>query len=351
MFESLRSLSSRDILTNTDMLVARERKVTLALLEHLQEIERQRLYLELGYGSMFQYCTVHLKYSEPAALRRMRAARCLARAPQLHPLLESGEVNSTTLSMVAKYFRPENADAMIAAIKGKSRRAVERCIAGFEPKAALPPDRVRAIVVPVPSAPAASLRFTAADDGKNPSSVDEVTANEHVSEPEESTAPVPNEVKFERMARVEFTASEEFMALVEQVRSIASHRLPPNATLEQVFALVMKEYVKREDPQKRHDRREAKKNPARTIQRTAKSPRQISAPVRDGVFVRDKGRCTYVSANGHRCDSKHLLQIDHIKPVARGGASTIDNLRLLCAYHNRLEAERLMGTRESLLRR
>jgi 5-methylcytosine-specific restriction endonuclease McrA len=38
-----------------------------------------------------------------------------------------------------------------------------------------------------------------------------------------------------------------------------------------------------------------------------------------------------------------VLQIDHVKPAARGGANTIDNLRLLCAYHNRLEAERLMG--------
>jgi 5-methylcytosine-specific restriction endonuclease McrA len=38
-----------------------------------------------------------------------------------------------------------------------------------------------------------------------------------------------------------------------------------------------------------------------------------------------------------------VLQIDHIQPVARGGANTIDNLRVLCAYHNRLEAERLMG--------
>ena len=72
------------------------------------------------------------------------------------------------------------------------------------------------------------------------------------------------------------------------------------------------------------------------------NPRQIPARLRDQVFARDK-RCTYVGPNGKRCGSVHVLQIDHIKPVARGGASTIDNLRLLCAHHNRLESERLMG--------
>lgn len=43
------------------------------------------------------------------------------------------------------------------------------------------------------------------------------------------------------------------------------------------------------------------------------------------------------------CGSTEGLQVDHIVPVARGGRGTIGNLRLLCAYHNRLEAERLLG--------
>ncbi|HEU4365737.1 MAG TPA: HNH endonuclease signature motif containing protein, partial [Candidatus Krumholzibacteria bacterium] len=71
--------------------------------------------------------------------------------------------------------------------------------------------------------------------------------------------------------------------------------------------------------------------------------RYIAAAVRDKVFTRDEGLCTFVGPDGRRCASRHALQIDHVKPVARGGASTADNLRLLCAHHNRLEAERLMG--------
>jgi 5-methylcytosine-specific restriction endonuclease McrA len=104
-------------------------------------------------------------------------------------------------------------------------------------------------------------------------------------------------------------------------------------------------FLDREEPARRQDRRDL-----RAAKQDAKIPaelvvrKHIPAHMRDRVLVRDK-QCTYVGANGERCGSTHVLQIDHIKPVARGGASTIDNLRVLCAYHNRLESERLMGRR------
>jgi 5-methylcytosine-specific restriction endonuclease McrA len=63
--------------------------------------------------------------------------------------------------------------------------------------------------------------------------------------------------------------------------------------------------------------------------------------VRDEVFSRDHGRCTYVGPDGRRCDATRGLQVDHVVPVAQGGGGEIGNLRLLCAQHNRLLAERL----------
>jgi 5-methylcytosine-specific restriction endonuclease McrA len=345
MFGSLRSRSPREILSNTDRLVAHERRITLQLLEHLCEIERKRYYLELGYGSMFQYCTAHLRYSEPAALRRMRAARCLAIAPQLHPLLESGDINTTTLAMVAKYLGPKNADKVVAAIRGKSKREVERYVAGLEPTAALPPDRVRAIVVPV----AVTREVTVAGDGKKSSTIEDVTPVGHTDVPDAAPASpvVQREVlQFKRMARVEFTAHEELMEKLDRVRSLVSHVLPVNASLEQLITFMADFVIERKDPVKRQERREARAAKQCDVAPAPVpgNPRQIPAAVRDEVFVRDQ-RCTYVSPDGKRCNSTHVLQIDHIKPVARGGAAVIDNLRLLCAYHNRLESERLMGRR------
>ena len=71
--------------------------------------------------------------------------------------------------------------------------------------------------------------------------------------------------------------------------------------------------------------------------------RHIPAAIKDKVYERDGGRCTFVGKNGLRCDATHDLQIDHIKPFGRGGGHRLDNLRLLCGKHNRLEAEQAYG--------
>jgi hypothetical protein len=51
-----------------------------------------------------------------------------------------------------------------------------------------------------------------------------------------------------------------------------------------------------------------------------------------------------VSDTGHRCEAVGMLQFDHIQEVARGGESTVDNLRLRCRAHDQYEAERTFGT-------
>jgi hypothetical protein len=71
--------------------------------------------------------------------------------------------------------------------------------------------------------------------------------------------------------------------------------------------------------------------------------RRIPAAIKDAVFARDKGRCTYVGSNGERCAATHHLQIDHVIPYARGGTNSLGNLRLLCERHNKKEAERVYG--------
>jgi hypothetical protein len=61
------------------------------------------------------------------------------------------------------------------------------------------------------------------------------------------------------------------------------------------------------------------------------------------VWERDEGRCTFVGAGGHRCAARRFLEYDHIAPVARGGKTIADNLRLRCRAHNQYEAERTFG--------
>ncbi len=61
------------------------------------------------------------------------------------------------------------------------------------------------------------------------------------------------------------------------------------------------------------------------------SGRAIPAAVKRQVWQRDGGRCSYVDREtGRRCNSRHMIEIDHILPYALGGAADPANLRLLC---------------------
>lgn len=54
----------------------------------------------------------------------------------------------------------------------------------------------------------------------------------------------------------------------------------------------------------------------------------ISKEVKQAVFERDAGRCA-------ECGSPGPLEFDHIIPVALGGATTVNNIQLLCLDCNR----------------
>jgi 5-methylcytosine-specific restriction endonuclease McrA len=60
------------------------------------------------------------------------------------------------------------------------------------------------------------------------------------------------------------------------------------------------------------------------------APRREAIPraVRKAVFERDGGRCV-------ECGSNFDIQYDHVIPFSMGGASTAENLQILCADCNR----------------
>ena len=75
------------------------------------------------------------------------------------------------------------------------------------------------------------------------------------------------------------------------------------------------------------------------VHRRHQSPprRHIPAAVRRHIWLRDGGRCCYRDPlTGRRCTSSHLLQIDHLLPVAQGGGPESSNLEILCFAHHRM---------------
>jgi 5-methylcytosine-specific restriction endonuclease McrA len=80
----------------------------------------------------------------------------------------------------------------------------------------------------------------------------------------------------------------------------------------------------------RERRRQRRLERAHAAQAAAAAPRRrepVPRDVRLAVWQRDGGRCV-------GCGADFDLQYDHVIPVALGGASTVENLQILCAPCN-----------------
>ena len=98
-------LKDQELLKVTADLVQRERHVLTLVLHHLREVERRRLFSDLGYPSLFEYCVRELKYSEGQAGRRIQAMRLLKELPEIEPMIRSGSLSLTNISQAQSYFR------------------------------------------------------------------------------------------------------------------------------------------------------------------------------------------------------------------------------------------------------
>ncbi len=282
-------LSDSELDTKLMTLVGKERSVTLQAIDHLNELERRGLFRDLGYASLFDYCTRRLCYSESSAYRRISGARCIKEFPQLRELFLRGEVNLCTIAVAANSLREKQ--TTVAEIAGKSKREVERIVAKDNPVQALK-EVIRPVVVSRPPLLAVAM-------------------------------PLPEE-----RYSLKFSLSRDSFEQFEEVKNRLSNTLGQDLSVEAVVTKLMEIYLTR---QKRTGRK------ARVHNRNG---RYIPLPLRRAVWERDNGQCTFCAADWVRCTAKRHLHFDHIKPYAFGGRTELSNLRLLCSAHNQLQAER-----------
>ena len=330
--ESLRDLSNDELVRGLHLATRGERRMTIRVLHHLNEMARRKLHLDLGYSSLFDYCVRKLDYSASAAGRRIQAARCIRHFPQVLGLLQDRELSLSIISLIEPILSEENHEQILERVRGASHREVQRIVAEFRPPVMLR-DRVQPVRVAVPSVDVEAALF-----GRECARTLPGSGSAHVAA--------------EQKLYVQFLADEDLMQLFEEVRSLVTCD-GEYASFADVLKIVLAEYRERHSPVARQERRVAKKRATspdsrRREWKDATKSRHIPNEVRDEVFVRDQGRCAYAK-DGTRCDSRTGLQIDHMRPFAAGGTHDRSNLRLLCAAHNRRAAERVFG--EELMQR
>ncbi|HMJ11154.1 MAG TPA: hypothetical protein VK524_07080 [Polyangiaceae bacterium] len=136
--------------------------------------------------------------------------------------------------------------------------------------------------------------------------------------------------------RVQFTASSELYAKIEQAKELVSHTVPSAdlATLMEraIDALIEKEIRRKRGTGKKRKRRLQKRG-----------SRHVPVEVADAVWERDGGQCTFVDAAGRRCSERRFVTLEHEQPHALNGPSSVENLSLLCAAHNARSARKVFG--------
>ena len=299
----LEHLADHSIDDGLHIQAERDRQSTADLLALIAESDRRRRYAQLGFGSMKAYCVKALGLSDDAASKRIQVARKARFLPVIFEAIADGRVHLTGMNLLVPFLDEENVHQLIEAATHRTYREIEMLLAELFPK-------------PLP------------EESIEEANVKDVNAARHVRAGVKPASP--------GQYLVQYGISGYQEERLEYARQLMSHRNPTGNLnmlhmegLELLIELLEKEIFGKTDQ-------------PHAVQ-CSSDGHYIPASVRRAVWERDGGRCTYVSPSGRRCESRWRLQFDHIVEFARGGKSTVENVRLLCACHNQYAAECTFG--------
>jgi hypothetical protein len=329
------SLSDDQLLSSVKALARAERHATAQLIAALAELDRRKLFLGLGYSSLFNYCTEALHLSEHAAYNRIEAARASRLFPVILDHLADGAVTLTTICLLGPLLTAENHEALLSAARHKTRREVEHLVAVTRPKADVPPV-VRRLPPPRPQGVAEDLPLDASAAPSQPEAKSEPDPRPAVADLAPMRVATVTPLAPERY-KIQFTASREAYEKLQRAQSLLRHVIP-SGNLEVVFERALDALLASLGRTKL-----AETSRPRQARDVASGSRHIPAAVRREVWRRDGARCAFVGTAG-RCPERGFLELHHIVPFARGGEATVGNIHLRCRSHNAYEADLAFGS-------
>jgi hypothetical protein len=329
LLSSVATLADRDLLTAVEQAVASERESTARLIAHLVEIDARRLYAAEACESMFLFCVERLHMGEHAAYHRIAAARAARVFPIILDLLADGSVHVTTVRLLAPHLTEQNHRELLDAARHKTRREVERMVAALAPQPPVP--AVIRKLSPKPAAPSALTSYLALPVLAPPA------ASPRVPVPASPARPAIVAPLSAATFKLQCTVGEKTYERLRLAQDMLRHQVPSGdlaQVVDRALTALLVELTKQKFAATDHPR------PGR---QAAEGSRHIPAEVKRAVWLRDMGRCTFVSESGKRCGATGFIEFHHVKPYASGGEATVSNLRLLCRVHNAHEAALVFG--------
>ncbi len=310
--ESLSTLSDADVIARLMALLRKERRLTAAVLAHLGEVEARRLYLPAACSSMHVYCMRVLGMSEDQAFKRIRAARAVRRYPVIEAAVAEGRLHLSGVVMLAAHLRDDNAAELVAEASGKSKAEIEVLVARLAPR----PD-VRARLERM----AEQTELVVGQVAPGP-----------VARANGSGRMTPlSPDRFALQVTIGAATHEKLL----RAQALLRHQVPSGDLSELIDRAADALIEKLEKRKFARTRAPREARPSR-VKKYVPSQARREAVARDGM------QCSFVSADGRRCEETGFLELDHEVPVALGGDAR-DGVRILCRAHNQFEAERILG--------
>jgi hypothetical protein len=139
--------------------------------------------------------------------------------------------------------------------------------------------------------------------------------------------------------KLQLTISGDTLERLRLAKDLLRHALPAGddaTVLDRALRALLEDLMKKKF---------AAADRPRAGRRTVYGSRHIPAEVKRAVFVRDCGRCAFVSTSGRRCGERAFVEFHHVQPWAEDGGATTKNIELRCQRHNGHEWQRWCADR------
>ena len=266
LFTTVAALPDQVLLEQTRMLARHEQALQLSVLDHLRAIEARRLYLHLGYSSLFDYTVRELHYTEAAAWRRIKAMRLCRETRGVRERLQDGSLNLSNAALLQNSFERwerSGGGPVAAGSAGAGQGAAESATAGTNaaPRAgsapAAPPGEAAGAPLPVLDAHARQELVERAM-GKSTRQVQQMLAE---VDPEAAAPAERLRALGDGRWELKAVIDAECQRGLQQLRELLSH-VDPHLTVGQLVGRLVREGVERYDPSRPPRRKRRKSDPA-----------------------------------------------------------------------------------------